>query len=216
MVLGDALRPISRLIAARLDEAAPEPTGRCDDALELVRRHLARIETHAERLTDEINGELGRVVAPGVTEAAVWRAAARMEVRIEGILADYDDVRHVQADPDDAPGLSLLGDIYRDLLVQVASWLNRILDVVDDPVAARKAGLATEGHVDLTIGLSLKPARQLKSLVDWAERRTEGALAAAQRQQEDDAAASVRRRDYGLVPLLLAAFGLGWLFGDEE
>ena len=125
-------------------------------------------------------------------------------------------MRHVQADPDDARGLSLLGDIYRDLLVQVASWLNRIFAVVNDPrAAARKAGWATEGHVDLTIGLSLKPARQLKSLVDWAEQRTEGGPAAAQRQQEDDAAACVRRRDYDLVALLLAAFGLGWLFGDD-
>ena len=215
VVLGDALRPISRMLAARLDEASPRPEGRAEDTLVLVRRHLGLLETHAGRLTDEINGELGRVVAPDVSDAEVWRAAARMEVCIEGILADYDDVRRVRVDRDDLPGWSLLGDIYRDLLMQVDSWLRRVLDVIDDPVAAaRKAGLASEGRVDLTIELTLEAPRQVKSVVDWAEQRTERVLVAA--QQEEGDAASARSRDYGFVALLLAVFGLGWLFGDDD
>ena len=217
VVLGDSLRPISGMLEARLNKAAPRPAGRCDDMLELVRRHLGRIEAHAGSLTDEVNGELGRVVAPGVAEAEVWRAAARMEVRIEGVLADYDDVRRVQVDRDDAPGLTLLGEIYRDLLVQVASWLNRILDVVDDPVAAvRKAGLATEGRVVLTMELTLEPPEQLQSLVDWAEQRTERVLAAAQRHEEDGPA-SLWSRGYVWVAALLGALvGLAWPFGGDD
>ena len=58
-------------------------------------------------------------------------------------------------------------------------------------------------------------AECLVSVVDWAEQRTERRLAAAQ-QEEDDVAASARSCDYGFVALLLAAFGLGWLFGDDD
>ena len=173
MVLGDALRPISREMEKRMLEV---PAGRewRGDTLEFVLRHLKRIKTDLRALTDELNGDLRSAVAAGGDDAAIWRAAGRFEICIERLLDSYDEVRRVKADARDAPGLLLLGDIYRELLDQAQAWLNEILDFVDDPIEAlHSRGLATERDVDLTISLTLEASPQMDSLVRWGRQRAE-------------------------------------------
>ena len=221
MVLGDALRPISRMIAARLNDAPPHTSKGCADMLEFAGRHLEMIGRDVEKLADDINAELGRVTASDVTDADVWRVAARMEVHVERMLDNYDDVRCVKREARDAMGYSLLADIYRDVLKQVQSWLNEVLDAIDDPVAAlAKAGdLVTEGRGDLTIRLTLEAPPQMQMLVRWLEQRTEE-LASTQQYEDDwhdeEPAVEGRRHDYSLLALVLGAFGLGWLFGSDD
>ena len=117
MVLGDALRPISRKMEKRMLEV-PARTERQEDILEFVSRHLGRIGKDVVALTDELNGDLGNAIAASGNNAAIWRAAGRFEMCVERLLDSYDEVRRVQGDARDAPGLLLLADIYRELLDQ--------------------------------------------------------------------------------------------------
>ena len=106
MVLGDALRPISRKMEKRMQEV-PARTVRQEDILEFVSRHLGRIGNDVVALTDELNGDLRNAIAAGSDDAAIWRAAGRFEICVERLLDSYDEVRRVKGDARDAPGLLL-------------------------------------------------------------------------------------------------------------
>lgn len=219
VVLGDALRPVFRRIADRMADA-PAQVGQSVEIGEFASRHLRMLETDVAKLEDEINGELGSATAPGTSDADVWRAAARMEVHVERILDNFDDVRRVKPGKGDARGFSLLGDIYCALLEQIQTWLNEIVDVIDDPLAAvRKRGLPTQGNVDITIRLTLETPPEIRSLARWAKRRNMKVACSARGysdlRQYEEADQVVRSRDYSLLALVLAAFGLGWLIGGD-
>ena len=222
VVLGDALRPLSRRIASRMDDAPPRTVQKVN-VVEFTRRHLQLIRVDVANLGAEING--GSAITSEKGDADIWRAVARMEIHIERLLDGFDEVRRVKPNKADAPGFSLLGDLYRAPLKQIQGWMKEILDMVDDPPAAlRKRGLATQGEVDLTIPLTFEVSPQIRSLWRWLEQRmTE--RAAAERQRRMKRAASERRAieeeecakrgDYGLLALVLAAFGLGWIIGGD-
>ncbi len=220
MVLGDALRPISRKTEKRMLEV-PARTDRQEDILEFVSRHLDRIADDTDALTDELNGDVRNAIGAEGNDAAIWRAAGRFEMCIERLLDSYDEVRRAKGDARDAPGLLLLGDIYRELLDQARAWLNEILDFVDDPIEAlHSRGLATEGDVDLTISLTLEAPPQTDSLVRWGRQRAEDLSRPGWDYPDDPRVEAAnhdgRRRDYGVLALVLSAFGLGWLTGGDD
>ena len=218
-VLGDALRPISGKMENRMLEM---PAGRQwrGDTLEFVLRHLKRIKTDLRALIDELNGDLRNAVADG-DDAAIWRAAGRFEMCIERLLDSYDEVRRAKGDARDAPGLALLGDSYRELLDETWAWMGEILDFVDDPIETlRKRGLATEGDIHLSFRLQLDSPPQFDSLVSWGTKRAEEGSWPGWDYSDDPQVEAVnhggRRRDYGVLALVLSAFGLGWLVGGDD
>ena len=220
MVLGDALRPISREMEKRMLEV-PARTERQEDILKFVSRHLGRVGDDVVALTDELNGDLRNAIAAGDNSAAIWRATGRFEMCVERLLDSYDEVRRVKGDARDAPGLLLLSDIYRERLDQARAWLDEVLDFVDDPIATlRKRGLATEGDVDLTISLTLEASPQMDSLVRWGKQRAEELSRSGWDYPDggevETAKHGGRRRDYGVLALMLSAFGLGWLMGGDD
>ena len=117
--------------------------------------------------------------------------------------------------------MSLLGDIYRELLDEARAWLDEILEFVDEPVTAlRKRGLATEGDIDLTIRLTLEAPPQLDSLLSWGRQRVEDQSRPGWDYPDDPRVEAVnhggRCRVYGVLALVLSAFGLGWLMGGDD
>ncbi len=205
VVLGDALRPVSRRLAARLADA-PMRSTHCPDAVLFVQDQLDRVQRDLRALTDEVNGEVARVAAPDAADADVWRAVSRLEVHIERILDGYDRLRRTRAEAGDGAGVLLLGDVYRRLLRQVETWLNDIIAFVDDPIAAaKKRGLVAEGRVEFSIRLVPDATAQLTSVLDWLDERDE-----QQRREVDKEERAAKR---GLLWLVLSFFGLGWILG---
>lgn len=225
VVLGDALKPISRRIACRM-EGAPPRTAQRVNVIEFTRRHLQLIRVDVAKLGNEIDGELGSAITSEKGDADIWRAVARMEIHIERLLDGFDEVRRVKPNKADALGFSLLGNLYRAPLKQIQEWMKEILDMVDDPLAAavRNRGLAMQGEVDLTIPLTFEVSPQIRSLWRWLEQRMRE-RAAAERRRRTKLAATERRdieagecaksSGYGLLALVLAAFGLGWILGGD-
>ena len=221
MVLGDALRPISRKMEKRMLEV---PAGRewRGDTLEFVLRHLKRIKSDLRALTDKLNGDLRSAVAADGDDAAIWRAAGRFEICIERLLDSYDEARGLKGDARDATGFSLLGDSYRELLDETRAWMSEILDFVDDPIETlRKRGLAPEGDIHLSFRLDLDAPPQFDSLLSWGTQRAEEGSWPGWDYSDDPPGNAVnhggrRRRDYGGLALVLGAVGLGWLMGDDD
>lgn len=215
VVLREALRPVSHNIARRMEDESPSVQP-CSDMAGFASRHLGMIEDRVARLVEAIDHDLGGVTGPDAADSAVWRAASRVEVHIEGLLDQYDEVRRVKPENGDFHAHVLLGEIYHDLLEQVQAWLKDVLESVDDPVAAlRKRGLPTEGHVEITIALTVQPSRQVDELARWAQHRTTG-LASSTRAYNDGLERGVtghERRSW--FTWVLIGFGLGWLVGDD-
>lgn len=202
VVLGEALRPVSDNIARRIANEPPSIQP-CLDIAGFVSRHLGMIGGRVARLDEAVNHDLGAVTSPDTADSAVWRATSRVEVHIEGLLDQYDEVRRVKPENDDLYAHGLLGGVYHDLLKQVQTWLNDILQALDDPLGAlRERGLPTEGHVEVTIALTLEPSPQVDDLARWAQQRS------------DEITNRDRERGSWLTWVLIA-FGLGWLVGDD-
>lgn len=214
VVLGEALRPVSDNVARRM-ESVPPSVQPCLDIADFASRHLGMIEDRVARLADAVNHDLGAVTGPDTADSSVWRAASRVEVHIEGLLDQYDEVRRVRPENDDLHAHVLLGGIYHDLLEQIQTWLNDVLESVDDPVRAlQKRGLPTEGHVEVTIPLTLEPPRQVADLGRWAQERTNEA--SSTRSCNDGLEREVADRGHGnWFTWVLIAFGLGWLLWDD-
>ena len=211
-VLGEALRPVATKVESRIGEA-PVRRERLEDVGEFLSRHLREMGDDVEALSEDVDREFGSAVARVDDDGGVWRAVARVEVRIERLLDSYDEARAAKSDPEDAAVLRLLADAYRDLLRQILAWLHEILDFVDEPLATlRRRGLPTEGKVDLTIELTLEAPPELDRITRWAEQRT-AELADA---WDEGVERSRARSDYGVLALVLSAFGLGWLFGGDD
>ncbi len=208
VVFDEALRPIARKMRARMDTPPPQ-TEQVTDMLEFVSCYLKKIRGEVGQLCDEI-GELNRVASTAdASDADAYRTAARIEVRLERLLASYDEVRCVNSSHADTWGWSLLIDSYREILLRIQDWLDEVVEVLDDPISiAKKRGLPTQEVVRLTLTLNLAGLPQLEKLTHWAERQA-AALAAARAAEEEDFARRGRQ-------LALVAFGLGWLLGDDE
>ena len=93
---------------------------------------------------------------------------------------------------------------------------------MDHPIETlRKRGLATEGDVDLTVSLTLAAPPQTGNLVRWGRQRAEELSRSGWDYPDDGQVEAAehggRRRDCGVLALVLSAFGLGWLMsGDDE
>lgn len=227
-VFGEALRPVANKVKERMRK--PPVRGKWQaDAFEFVSRRLQWIENAVERLPRQLNRELESALAENARDADISRAAARVEMHIEQLLNEYDQVQGTRSDARCAMGLALLGDVYRDAIKQVLAWLNEIIKCVAQPRnALRRQCGANEGYVELELRLTLLAPPELKRLVSWAERRD----AQAKRQvSESPAQRGVvetghrdyeivvhyrPRPDYGMLALVLSAFGLGWVLGGDD
>ena len=212
VVWGDSLRPISHCIADRMDDAPPQTTQGVN-IFEFSARHFEMLEDNVEKLEDEITDVLGPATAAEISDADVWQVAARIEVHIERILDGFDEVRGVRPDLADAAAFSLWGEIYRDFLEQVQSWLMDILDAVDDPLATlRNRGLATTGNVDPTIRFAVSTPPQVERLERYLEQRSKEDIASAEEAAVEECGKIIATT---MLVLVLAGFGLGWLLGGD-
>lgn len=173
----------------------------------MVSEHFDRLDHWTGDFADEIDDQLGPVSRdPDATDAQVYRAVARLEARLERLLDDWDDVRSVRPDRTAERGWNLLVDIYRDLAEQVQGWLDELLEILEDPVAAlERRGLANEEHVEIPLELTLEAPAAATALRHWAE---DPVRARAKPGAKEG-------RGFFWIGLL-AVLGLLWLFGGDE
>ena len=201
VVLGEALRAIALKLHT---DMASEPVriDQKEDMLAFASRHLATLSEGVQRLESEINEGMAVMASP----ADAHRAAGRLEVQLEHLLAHYDEAKSVYPSSEDAEGRLLVLDVYRSLLIQTRRWLDEVVEALNDPIAALKArGLPTEGRVELPLTLTIRAAPQLEQLTRWAEERAAACQEAAEHERKS------RARSV-FWATFLGAIGLGWIF----
>ena len=208
IALREALRPVATKLATEMARQ-PERHDQEGDMLEFVTAHLAMIGEDVEQIEDEVNDALAVVASP----ADAQRAAARLEVQLERLLAHYDDVRRVNPNFEVADGWSLLGDVYHRVLTEIRGWLDELVEVLNEPTAALKArGQPTEGRVELSLPLTITASPELERLTGWAEEMAAG----AQDWIDCEEAYQAKRSSLGFWALVLGAIGLGWMIGADD
>ena len=218
-----AVRPVVERFRRRLDQPVAMTAG-LTDIDSLIGQHLDRIGTDVARLTEEINGQFGPVVAdPDSSEADVLRGAARLDVRLEQILQSYEELLGLDADDADFRGWFLLREVYRETLAQIQWWLDEWIDFLENPTdELNRRGLGYDDKVDVTFALTLSCEEQLDELTQWIERRADQLVPigrpgtdlpdAAFRDREVSQAQEVAVRDRSLLTAFLA-FAFGWMIG---
>ena len=218
IVLSEALQPISRKLRTCLNKPPGQPQ-RVLDIVEFLSHHLDMIADNVNALADEVNSGLGEVISDAdAPDADVYRAVARMEVHLDGLLGGYDEVRQASCSVADRKVWSLLWETYRAVLNKVQDFIDELTRCLDDPVTAlEKRGLPTEGEVVLPIEFRLRAPPQLDELNRWIRQKTSELEAANEAeirgQAEEEAVAGIGSNS---LVSLLAAFGLGWFFGGDE
>ena len=211
--LGEALRPMLSELQTQLD-ARVRGDLRVSDVAGEIADHLDEMADTLSALEAKVN-TLGELLSLQRPAAMIHRAAGGLEVHLDTLLARYSEVRRWRPGVSDLPARDLLAGVYRHLLTEIRSWMDELVEVIDDPLTAvKRRGLPTSGCVELPINLTLTEAPQLAELHDWLERELRGA--------GDDRLPPAPARKSGLgfcgtVAAAVLGFAIGAsLFGGEE
>ena len=211
IALGEALRPIS----LKLHTQMGTPTRRTLAVYDLVGSiwsHLDGLGSTVGELETKVRA-LGRLVSGEGSDADIYRTAGGLEVYIDNLLESCAEIRQWRLGASDAPARDLLAGIYLHVLAEIRDWIDEMLEVIADPVAAlERRGLPTSGHVELQLDLILTEAPQLAELRRWAERNitVDHVLPSAP-------AGKPGLGFCGTVVAAVLGFAIGgFLFGDEE
>lgn len=206
IALKEAMGPVARSFRSR-KETAPPRTEDVGDMIYFVSDHLDRIADWWGDFDEEINCRLGPAVTDhDANDAEVRRAVSSLDARLEWLMDDWDDVRNAEPDPTDERAWKLLTDLYRDIVAQVQEWLDELVEVLDDPLAAtEKRGLADEKTAHITLSLTFRRPSQTKALARWAEERT----------IESERAARKKANRESWIAGILIGIGLGFLLGGD-
>ena len=211
--LGYALRPLRLKLQAQMDEPVRRDLRGVDLAGE-IEDHLDELEDTVSGLVAKVNA-LGELLARERPVAGVHRGVGGLEVYVDTLLERYSEVRRWRPGASGTAAQDSLAEVYRHLLTEVRDWMDELIEVIDDPLAAvRRRGTPTSGHVELPITLTLTAAPQLASLYDWLE------LDLLEPGGHDPQSAPAEKQGLGFLGTVAAValgFGIGsWLFGGEE
>lgn len=194
-----ALQPLAARVRAALDGEhgdADAVEGRSAD--ELRRRHLllwSSASLHVVDALQALNREVWEADAPEA--AAIFRAVGRVEGVVERWLRGLDEVRDGDLGPEAEPFRELLVALYRHSLGELCDWFEQLSDTLEYPLARippdRLAG-PDPAHVELECILNLTAPRELIEPLMPASPSDRGTN----------------------VWALAAAFGVGWMLGDDD
>lgn len=211
-VLGEAMQPLWRKIATRLDDPVT-PSILVYGMTEIVSHHLDELQSLAHRLNDRVNGLMSDVVEnENAADSDVYRAVGRFEAFADDLLAGYRDVRTFNAYGRDVEARDLLAGIYRHTLIEIRDWLGELVETLADPMAAvRRRGLPTTGYVELPLALTLTAAPELVALSRWIEGNADVFSSGVATKAKSGLGF------WGAVGAAILGWGIGEaLFGDDD
>ena len=214
ITLGQAMRPLSSKLRARMTDAPMPRTVAVRDIPDAISHHLGEIADAISGLEAKIN-DLGDVLSTGGADAEIHRVVGGLEVYLDSLLARHSEVRRwCTGSGSDAQARDLLAGVYYHLLTQIRDWLDELVETIDRPLAAvKRRGLPTSGEVTLRLTLTLTEAPELAGLRRWTESYR---LPAAGNTSHAPATRS-GLGFWGTVGAVVVGFAIGGsLFGDEE
>lgn len=208
---GEAMRQVWKKLESDMDRHIAEREvdfDEMEDMVDTVRDHLKNLRKLPRHLEKGLDRLMFRVVNNEAADLqTVDREVSRFEGMLDNLVADYHEVKSLEALGDDEEGRDLLADVYRHNLVEIRNWLGELVAALADPVAAaRKRGLPATGRVELPLVLNLTAAPELEELVAWMQDNSKSVSVAAQPS---------RGSGLGLWGIA-GAFFLGWWVGGGD
>ncbi len=181
--LKTALAPVLVRLREVIDEreAATIP---CADMRPEIQWHLDYLYAGIGRITSIVEGALANVaLASGQAEEAD-RAARALLAWIDDWAARLREVQRLYPEPEERDPRDWLASAYRQVLRDLASGLETLVHILEDPVGALRAqGLPTEGVVELPLTVTLTAAPEVKLLQAWIRKRAKPPLPSVRRNR---------------------------------
>lgn len=136
------------------------------DIFHFISRHMRVLQNETDAFCDQVD----RMIE-GRPDFDAHRTVLHMNVHVGRLLTSYDTIRRAKPGRGDSRGCSLLRELYRDVLLQIQSWLDDVIDIVNDPVSGlNKRGLSNEDDLTITLdfGSSMPKASALNR---WTAQR---------------------------------------------
>ncbi len=215
-LLGEAMRETWMKLESDLDRHIPvreTDFDEMEDMVDTVRDHLKKLRKLPRRIENHLERLMSRVVNNDVADLqTVDQEVSRFDGLLDDLIADYREVRSLDALVDDEEGRDLLADVYRHNLVEIRNWLGELVQTLADPLAAaRKRGLPITGRVELPLVLNLTAAPELELLKVWLEGNTNSVVATAQPARDSGLGF------WGIVGAVVLGWGISEaLFGDDD
>ena len=133
-------------------------------------RHLDRLECFDKRLESAGKRWRDAIGEAEVDEAEADKAATRIALLAEQMLAGYRDSMRLKATGRFIRGRDLLVLNYRQTLCRIQEWLRETARVLEDPLAeCKRRGLATNGWVHVLPELRPEVPPADSALADWLD-----------------------------------------------
>ncbi len=169
--LAEALEPVAKNLRKSIG-CKVRQSGHAFVTVEAVSRHMgviAQALTHLQpRLSDLIGPPIEDEKA-GMAEA--YRAAGRLEQVLSEFVDGYHEVKASHTGLETSEARALLLGVYRHHIRRLCEWLEELILVITDPLAANeRRGIPMTDNVNLTVVLNFTTPPEMAKLNDLAKR----------------------------------------------
>ena len=170
-LLGEALEPVAKNLRQAM-VCKVKSSGHQFVMIDDLLRHLdviSRAWTHLLPRFDDLMTNFMRNETAGMAEAC--RAAGRLEQVLLEFVDGYREVKASHSGPETSEARSLLLGVYRHHIRRLCEWLEELMLVITDPLAAtERRGIPMTGIVNLTVVLNFTTPPEMAKLNDLAKR----------------------------------------------
>ena len=170
-ILGQAIEPVAKKLREAITHRIK--SSNCvfvipDD----LARHMGIIQQALTRLQPRVDALMSNVVNDenaGIAE--VYREAGRVEQVLSEFVDGYQDAKASCTTVETRVGRDLLLGVYRHHIREVCEWLEELVEVIADPLAAiEKQAVPMSENVELSVALRMTSPPEMAKLDELAKR----------------------------------------------
>ena len=169
--LAEALEPVAKNLRQSIG-CKVRQSGHEFVTVESVSRHMGVIAQALTHLQPRLSDLIGHPIEDervGMAEA--YLAAGRLEQVLSEFVDGYHEVKASHAGPETSEARSLLLGVYRHHIRRLCEWLEELILVISDPLAAtERRGIPMTDNVNLTVVLNFTTPPEMAKLNDLAKR----------------------------------------------
>ncbi len=168
--LGEALGPVVKSLRQAI---ARQVKSSCHEFVTIddVSQHMGVISQALTHLQPRLSDLIGSAIEDErASMAEAYRAAGRLEQVLSEFVDGYHEVKASHSGPETSEARTLLLGVYRHHIRRLCEWLEELILVIADPLAAsERRGIPMTGIVNLTVVLKFTTPPEMAKLNDLAK-----------------------------------------------
>ena len=169
--LAEALEPVAKNLRKSIG-CKVKKSGHAFATLSDLSQHMGVISQALTHLQARLSDLIGRPIEDERESMAdAYRAAGRLEQVLSEFVDGYHEVKASHSGPETSEARALLIGVYRHHIRGLCEWLEELILVITDPLAAtERRGIPMTGIVNLTVVLNFTTPPEMAKLNDLAKR----------------------------------------------